>query len=370
MTGTRVCIFAGGTGGHVFPALAVADRLREDGWAVSWVGTRRGIEARVVPGARLPPPFHLLAPVPGRAPRGGVRGDGGGARAGGRDPAPHPPCPRPRHGRIRPRPRAGSRRGCSAVPCSSTSRTRSRVSRTGCSPALRRGSWRASPTPSRAVGKGGSAPPGTRCGPRSPLFLRRPGAMPIEGRSCGCSSSGEARGRRPSTGPCRRRRLAWSARSRSATRRAKAGRPTPPGSATARRGVEATVTAFVEDVAEAYAWADVAVCRAGASTVAELSATGVGSILVPYPWAADDHQTANARFLERRGAACVVPEEGDLVARLASLIGELAGDRERQLAMAEAAWRSGRRDAAERVAACCREYECPPLFPVPPGEPG
>ena len=130
------------------------------------------------------------------------------------------------------------------------------------------------------------------------------------------------------------------------------------------------MTAFVEDVAEAYAWADVAVCRAGASTVAELSATGVGSILVPYPWAADDHQTANARFLERRGAACVVPEEGDLVARLASLIGELAADRERRLAMAEAAWRSGRRDAAERVAACCRAYECPPVFSGPLGEQG
>ena len=132
-------------------------------------------------------------------------------------------------------------------------------------------------------------------------------------------------------------------------------------------GVDASVAAFVDDVAAAYGWADVAVCRAGASTVAELAATGVGSILVPYPWAADDHQAVNARYLERRGAACVVPEKGDIAPRIASLLRDLAEDGPRRLEMAEAAWRVGRRDAAERVVACCRESASPPVFPEPIG---
>ena len=114
MSGSRVCIFAGGTGGHVFPALAVADRLREDGWSVSWVGTRRGIEARVVPGAR-----HSLHYISARRFRGAWRAGALAVTAvalvqGGRASRPHPADARARNGRIRFGPGGG--RGLAASP--------------------------------------------------------------------------------------------------------------------------------------------------------------------------------------------------------------------------------------------------------------
>src|SRR5258708_36194480 len=73
-------------------------------------------------------------------------------------------------------------------------------------------------------------------------------------------------------------------------------------------GVPAKTSAFIEDMAAAYAEADVVVCRAGATTVAEIAAAGVASVLGPYPHAVDDHQTANARFLADTGAAILVPQ--------------------------------------------------------------
>jgi UDP-N-acetylglucosamine--N-acetylmuramyl-(pentapeptide) pyrophosphoryl-undecaprenol N-acetylglucosamine transferase len=112
---------------------------------------------------------------------------------------------------------------------------------------------------------------------------------------------------------------------------------------------------FIEDMASAYGWADLVLCRAGALTIAELAAAGVGAVLVPFPYAVDDHQTANARFLERGGAALVVQQAGLTVERLAGLLRELLQDRPRLLAMAEAARRLARIDAAERVATICLE---------------
>ena len=145
-----------------------------------------------------------------------------------------------------------------------------------------------------------------------------------------------------------------------------AGRAEATGARYREAGVEAAVTAFVDDVAGAYGWADLVLCRAGASTVAELAAAGVGAILVPYPSAVDDHQSANARFLVERGAAHLVPDGADLVSGIASRLGELVADRSRCLAMAEAARRIGRRDAVERVAACCRALRRRPARSRPP----
>ena len=115
------------------------------------------------------------------------------------------------------------------------------------------------------------------------------------------------------------------------------------------------MTPFIEDMADAYGWADLVLCRAGALTIAELAAAGVGSILVPFPFAVDDHQTANARFLEQGGAA-LVRQQAELTAEsLAAILRELLGDRARLLAMAEAARRLAKVEAAERVAAACLE---------------
>lgn len=88
----------------------------------------------------------------------------------------------------------------------------------------------------------------------------------------------------------------------------------------------ACVTAFIDDMADAYAWADVALCRSGAGTVAELCAAGLPAVLVPFPHAAHDHQAANARVLESAGAALLVREEEMRERDLGRLLLELSVD--------------------------------------------
>jgi UDP-N-acetylglucosamine--N-acetylmuramyl-(pentapeptide) pyrophosphoryl-undecaprenol N-acetylglucosamine transferase len=117
--------------------------------------------------------------------------------------------------------------------------------------------------------------------------------------------------------------------------------------------VEAEVLPFIDDMAAAYAWADLAVCRAGAMTIAELQAAGLGAVFVPLAVATDDHQTKNAEVMVRSGAARVIPERDLTPERLGEVIGELAADRARLLKMAEAARGSRVIDAAARLADLC-----------------
>lgn len=120
-------------------------------------------------------------------------------------------------------------------------------------------------------------------------------------------------------------------------------------------GVEADVSAFVEDMAEAYGWADLVVCRAGALTVAELAAAGVGSILVPYPHAVDDHQTLNARYLSDSGAALLMPQS-ELDAESLSLhLQKLCRDRAEIQKMASIARNLALPEATAKVADICQE---------------
>jgi UDP-N-acetylglucosamine--N-acetylmuramyl-(pentapeptide) pyrophosphoryl-undecaprenol N-acetylglucosamine transferase len=121
------------------------------------------------------------------------------------------------------------------------------------------------------------------------------------------------------------------------------------GEATAR------VAAFIDDMAEAYAWADLALCRAGAMTVTELAAAGCAAILVPYPYAVDDHQTANAQYLASRDAAILLPQSELSVARLTELLSELGEHREVLIKLAHAARGCASTDAAEVVAQSCIE---------------
>jgi len=118
-------------------------------------------------------------------------------------------------------------------------------------------------------------------------------------------------------------------------------------------GVEGELVAFIDDMARRYAEADLVICRAGAVTVAELSAGGMASILVPFPHAVDDHQTANARFLAEKGAAILVPQREMTAEKLAALIGSL--DRTKLLEMAKKARALGKPDAAALVARRCME---------------
>jgi UDP-N-acetylglucosamine--N-acetylmuramyl-(pentapeptide) pyrophosphoryl-undecaprenol N-acetylglucosamine transferase len=123
----------------------------------------------------------------------------------------------------------------------------------------------------------------------------------------------------------------------------------------AASGVPARVEPFIEDMAAAYAWADLAVCRSGALTVAELCAAGVPAILVPFPHAVDDHQTRNAEAMVAVGAAERVAEGEDFTGRLERALDGLVHARGRVAAMAAAARTLARTDAARRIADICLE---------------
>ena len=119
--------------------------------------------------------------------------------------------------------------------------------------------------------------------------------------------------------------------------------------------VDARVDEFVDDVSSAFRWADLVVARAGASTLAELAAVGVGAILVPLPTAIDDHQTMNARHYTAGGAGVVIAERNLDPRSLAQALTRCLGDLGRLIAMAESARREARLDAAERIARACVE---------------
>jgi UDP-N-acetylglucosamine--N-acetylmuramyl-(pentapeptide) pyrophosphoryl-undecaprenol N-acetylglucosamine transferase len=121
----------------------------------------------------------------------------------------------------------------------------------------------------------------------------------------------------------------------------------------ARAGVRADVRPFIDDMAEAYAWADLVICRAGALTVSELAAAGIGAVLVPFPGAVDDHQAHNAQYLVREGAAVVIADRELTAERLAAELERLCAGRGALLAMAERARRLATPRAADELAESC-----------------
>jgi UDP-N-acetylglucosamine--N-acetylmuramyl-(pentapeptide) pyrophosphoryl-undecaprenol N-acetylglucosamine transferase len=120
-----------------------------------------------------------------------------------------------------------------------------------------------------------------------------------------------------------------------------------------RADVKADIRAFLDDMANQYAQADLVICRAGALTIAELAAAGVASVLVPFPFAVDDHQTYNARFLSERGAAILLPQKELSAEKVAQLLRELS--REKLAAMAQVARSLAKPDATQQVAKVCME---------------
>ena len=117
--------------------------------------------------------------------------------------------------------------------------------------------------------------------------------------------------------------------------------------------VAGEIKPFLDDMAQHYSWADIVICRAGALTIAELAAAGVASILIPFPYAVDDHQTGNARFLSEHGAAILLPQAELKPQYLADLLNNLS--RAQALQMAQAARSLAKPDAAQRVAQVCAE---------------
>ena len=130
-----------------------------------------------------------------------------------------------------------------------------------------------------------------------------------------------------------------------------------------RAGVKADIKPFMDEMARHYGNADLVICRAGALTVSELAAAGVASILIPFPYAVDDHQTRNAQFLSGRGAAILLPQNELGAEKLAQLLQDLSNDghasvgraREKLLAMAQRARALAKAGAASAVAAVCTE---------------
>ncbi len=123
----------------------------------------------------------------------------------------------------------------------------------------------------------------------------------------------------------------------------------------ADRGIKANVVPFIHEMDKAYAWADMVLCRAGALTIAELCAAGLGAILIPYPYAVDDHQTANANFMANHQAAWLVQQASLSADILAVMLNELCLSGERRLAMAEAAYRLRTVNAADQILNICKE---------------
>lgn len=117
--------------------------------------------------------------------------------------------------------------------------------------------------------------------------------------------------------------------------------------------VEAKVEAFIDDMPAVYEWADLVICRAGAMTVFELAAAGVASILVPYPYAVDDHQTQNAGYLEKAGAAIVRQQDALTAEWVVDIIDDFTANRKKLLAMAIAARRLAIPGSAKTIADAC-----------------
>ena len=351
-----VLIMAGGTGGHVFPALALARLLREQSFEVIWLGTERGLESRVIPAEGIPierlsigglrgkgvltwlaAPFRLaralvqaLKVMRRHRPSvvvglgGFVTGPGGVAAWLTRRPlliheqnaiagftnrclahlarqvleAFPGSFGREVHARVIGNP---VRADISAVPPPSVRFT----GRTG---------------PIRILVIGGSQG-AARLNAVVPFALKRLSSW-----------------------------LAFDVLHQAGERWIDTGR-----AAYEQAGVRADVRPFIEDMSEAYAWADLVICRAGALTVSELAAVGVASILVPFPNAVDDHQAYNAQYLVREGAAVLVRDRELTAERLAAELQPLCAGRGKLLAMAERARLLAKPRAAAELAASCLE---------------
>ena len=354
MTVAPIMIMAGGTGGHVFPGLAVAEILAAENQAVVWLGTRRGLEATLVPARGIDVEWISIA---------GVRG-----------------------------------RGLLAWLLAPFKIIRAVMQALAI--VIRR-------RPAAVLGLGGfvAGPGGVAAWlTRKPLVLHEqnavagttnrllarlanqvfeafPGSFPakIGARAignpvrdsiiaCGNASSRRARG---STKPLRLLVLGGSqgalvlnqtvpaalallpATERPSVRH-QAGRSLAEAEAAySAAGVTADCVAFIDDMAEAYTWADIVIARAGALTLAELAAAGVGAILVPYPHAIVDHQMKNAAFFAAAGAAIVLPQHELDAKRLAGELGRILADPALAAAMAIRSHSLLQADAARQLADAC-----------------
>ncbi|HEY7675232.1 MAG TPA: undecaprenyldiphospho-muramoylpentapeptide beta-N-acetylglucosaminyltransferase [Burkholderiales bacterium] len=344
-----IMIMAGGTGGHVFPGLAVADFLRDAGWRVVWLGSKSGMEGTLVPergydmasvnfsglrgkglvAALLLPLKLLLAfwqsagAIFAQRPdvvlgMGGYMSFPGGMMAAllGRPLVIHEQ---------------------NSIPGLANRVLAGVADRVLC--AFPGALKHAVPTgnPVRPEIAKVAAPEERYAGRSGPLRVL------VIGGSLGAKALND-------TVPLALALLP-AARRPQVTHQSGPRDLQPLQEAYAAAGVQARTLAFIENMAAVYSDADLVVCRAGASTLAEIAVVGVASILVPYPHAVDDHQTTNARFLADAGAAVLLPQKELNPKGLAELLGRL--DRQRLCDMARRARSLGRPEATEAVAMIC-----------------
>lgn len=353
---SRIVVMAGGTGGHVFPALAVAQELLRRGWDISWLGTADSFESRNVPrhgieldtidayrlrgqglGGLLLAPFRLLKAM-GQARKvlsqrkpDVVLGLGGFATGPGGLMSKLMGLPLVIHEQNT-IPGLTNRwlaklatHVLEAFPGSFSDSADARV--TG--------------NPVRDDIAGLPEPESRMTGHEGAVRIL------IVGGSLGAQALNEIV---PGG-------LALLARDQVLEIRHQAGR-NKTGAAQSlyeELGLQAQVTEFLDDMAQAYAWADLVICRAGALTVSELAAVGVGAILVPYPFAVDDHQTRNADYLVQGQAAVLMPQHQLDAESLSNKLRELLTEPGKLLAMALAARTLAMPDAASRVADYCEQ---------------
>lgn len=351
---TRILIMAGGTGGHVFPALAVADELRSRQHDVFWMGTEKGIEAKLVPTAGfsinyisvqglrgngiagwLLAPFKLLKAVAEAVTAikeikpdvvlglGGFASGPGGVAA-----------------RLMSKPLVIHEQN--AIP-GLTNRLLSTIAKRvlqgfpNSFSATRDAEWVGNPvrTTIEAIAE-----------PESRLAERNgPIQILVLGGSLGAKSLNTILPE------------AFSLVETEIVVRHQCGvRHLEDCQQNYKKvAVNAEVTAFIDDMAEAYEWADLVICRAGALTIAEVSATGVASLLVPYPYAVDDHQTHNAAGLVKAGAAKLIQESALTVESLATEISQLVSKRSTLIEMAKCARTQANTGTAQQIADICLE---------------
>jgi UDP-N-acetylglucosamine--N-acetylmuramyl-(pentapeptide) pyrophosphoryl-undecaprenol N-acetylglucosamine transferase len=344
-----IMIMAGGTGGHVFPGLAVAEHLRAAGWTIVWLGNPNSMEARLVPergytmawvdfaGLRGKGPL-AIALLPVRLLRafwqssralfrhrpdvvlglGGYQSFPGGMMAAlfGRPLAIH------------------EQNSIAGLANRVLAGVADRVL-AGFPGALKKADAVGNPVRPEIAA---IAPPESRYAARSgPLRIL------VVGGSLGAKALNDAVPAALAQLPAENRPRVTH---QSGVQHIEALTETYRAAA-----VEAHPVAFIDDMAGAYASADLVVCRSGALTVAELAAAGVASILVPFPHAVDDHQTTNARYLSDAGAAVLLPQPE--LGGLAAVLGAMT--RERCLAMALKARALAKPDATARVAQACVE---------------
>ena len=343
-------LMAGGTGGHIMPGLAVAEHLRERGWRIAWMGNPDGMEAKLTAGRgyemawvhfsalrgkgllrKLLLPFNLLRGFTQawsqlkRIRPDAVLGMGG-----------YVSFPGGMMASLRGIPLVLHEQNSVAGLANRVLATVADRILTGFPGVLKQGVWVGNPVRPEITAL---AAPAVRYAQHSgPLRVL------VVGGSLGAQALNEAL---PQA-------LALIPESERPAVVHQAGEKHLPllNSLYLSAGVQADCVAFINDMAGAYDWADLVICRAGALTVAELAAAGVASLLVPFPHAVDDHQTSNARFLSTAGAAILLPQDQLTPVRLAE-IRNLS--RQQLTQMAEKAHALARPEATAAVARICQE---------------